>query len=409
VFAIQLSNSRVPRWYTEGLSEYETLIAHPAWRRENDNDLYGAMVNGTLPSIGALNSEFMQPDQNAVVVAYYQSAVTIEYIVQTYGFPKIVEGLKLFGKGKETPEVLKLITGKSIAQLDTEFRKYLEIRLKPYAGSFALPKRGFDDVTKLEIAADAAPKDAKLRAHVALGHYYAGEAEKANAAATTALSLDAKQPIARLILAEIAVHKNDAAKAKQLLTALTADGVDNADIRARLAAIAEQEGKTDELEKHLCAAKKLDPERAYAYQELHQLYEKKGDHARAVQELEHYVMLEQMELAPLKKLMTEFSKQKNWPKLRTYGDMAMYIAPHDPEVLGGYARALVEVGEAQKALFTYDTLMLTNPRRPGLVHLGRARALMTMKRTAEAKAALAEALKREPDNAEVLELKRQLP
>ncbi len=52
VFAIQLSNSRVPRWFTEGLSEYETLIARPDWRRENDADLYGAIANGTLPSIG---------------------------------------------------------------------------------------------------------------------------------------------------------------------------------------------------------------------------------------------------------------------------------------------------------------------------------------------------------------------
>lgn len=72
VFAIQLSNSRVPRWFTEGLSEYETLIARPDWRRENDADLYGAVANGTLVSIGDLNSEFMQPDASAVVVAYYQ-------------------------------------------------------------------------------------------------------------------------------------------------------------------------------------------------------------------------------------------------------------------------------------------------------------------------------------------------
>ncbi|MBA3818706.1 MAG: tetratricopeptide repeat protein, partial [Deltaproteobacteria bacterium] len=50
VFAIQLSNSRVPRWFTEGLSEYETLIARPEWRRENDSDLYGAVLHGTLPS-----------------------------------------------------------------------------------------------------------------------------------------------------------------------------------------------------------------------------------------------------------------------------------------------------------------------------------------------------------------------
>ena len=125
----------------------------------------------------------MQPDQNAVVVAYYQSAVTIEYLVQTYGFSKIVDGLKMFGKGKETPEVLRTITGKPIPQLDAEFRKYLEVRLAPYAGTFKLPTRGFDDVTKLEIAEAAAPRDAKAKANVALGYYYGGDADKAFTAA----------------------------------------------------------------------------------------------------------------------------------------------------------------------------------------------------------------------------------
>src|SRR5262249_22093371 len=206
VFAIQLSNSRVPRWFTEGLSEYETLIARPDWRRENDADLYGAVASGTLVSIGDLNSEFMQPDAGAVVVAYYQAAVTIEYLVATYGFPKIVDALKLSAPGRETPDVLQAITGKTIAQLDADFRKYLDIRLAPYAGTFKLPTRGFDDVTKLEIAADAAPKDARARAHVALGYYYAGEADKASDAAKAALALDAKQPIARYILAEVALR-----------------------------------------------------------------------------------------------------------------------------------------------------------------------------------------------------------
>ncbi|MGH7330620.1 MAG: tetratricopeptide repeat protein, partial [Polyangiaceae bacterium] len=40
VFAIQLSKYHVPRWFTEGLSEYETMIARPEWQRELDPELY---------------------------------------------------------------------------------------------------------------------------------------------------------------------------------------------------------------------------------------------------------------------------------------------------------------------------------------------------------------------------------
>ena len=410
VFAIQLSNSRVPRWFTEGLSEYETLIARPDWRRENDADLYGAVANGTLPSIAALNSEFMQPDTNAVIVAYYQSAVTIEYLVQAYGFPKIVEALKLFGKGKETPEVLQLITGKSIAQLDGEFRAFLDRRLKPYLGTLKLPTRGFDDVTKLEIAADAAPKDARARANLALGHYYGGDADKAIVAAQAALALDPKQPFARYIVAEVAMHKNDAAKAKGLIVGLIADGHDNYDLRSRLAQLAQMDGNTAEVEKQLCAAKKLDPERSYPYQELSQLYKKAGNIQKSLVELEHYAFLEQMELAPLKELISEYGKLASWAKVKTYAEMAMFIAPHDPEVLAALGRSSLETGDGAKALFTYDTMLLLKPapRRPALVHIGRAKALLKVGKKADARAAVALAAKTEPEHPDVLELQAKL-
>ncbi|HEY4177578.1 MAG TPA: tetratricopeptide repeat protein [Kofleriaceae bacterium] len=410
VFAIQLSKSRVPRWFTEGLSEYETLTARPEWRRENDADLYAAIANNTLPSIANLNSEFMQPDTNAVVVAYYQSAVTIEFLVQQYGFPKIVEALKLYGQGKESPEVLQTITGKTIVQLDTAFRAYLDIRLKPYAGTFKLPTRNMDDVTKLEIAADAAPKDAKARALVALGNYYGGDADKAAQVAQAALALDAKQPIARYILAEVALHKNDTEHAKQMIASLIADGTDSYDLRTRLAQIADSDKDTAEVIKQLCAAKKLDPERSYPYQELYGIYKKQGDMTKALPELEHYVYLEQMELAPLKELLVELSKLNQWAKVRRYADMAIFIAPHDPDVLAAMAKASVEENDPANALFTYDTMLLLTPapRRPALVHIGRVRAFMLQGKKAEAKAALALAAKTEPENAEVIELKAKL-
>jgi len=191
---------------------------------------------------------------------------------------------------------------------------------------------------------------------------------------------------------------------------LIADGVDNYDLRTRLAQIAQNDKDTTEVEKQLCAAKKLDPERSYPYQELAGLYKKQGAVAKSLVELEHYAFLEQMELAPLKELISEYSKLANWPKVKTYSEMALYIAPHDPEVLAGLARSAVEAGDPATALFTYDTMLLMKPapRRPALVHIGRTRALLLQGKKVEARAALALAQKTEPENAEVLELKNQV-
>ena len=410
VFAIQLSKSRVPRWFTEGLAEYETLIARPEWRRENDADLYGAVREDRLPSVAELNYEFMNPDGNAVVVAYYLSAVTIEYIVQTHGWKKIPEALKLFAAGKETPEVIATISGQTVAEFDAAFRRYLELRLAPYRGTFHLPGRGYDDVTKLEIAADAAPKDAARRADVALGYYYAGDADGAARHARQALELDAGNAIARYVLAEVELRTGDVESARKRYRAMVADGIDSFDIRGRLAQIAKDAGDHAEMVEQLCAAKTLDPERSYPYQELYAYYDEAGKKAEALAELEQYAMIEQMQLAPAKTLVEEHAKLGNWAKVRTYGELALYISPFDPEVLLDLGRAYLELGDPKQAIFTYDGALLTQPplRRPALAHLGRAKAYAALKDKKKAKAALAEALRTEPENAEALELKATL-
>ena len=51
VFAIQLSKNHVPRWFTEGLSEYETIIRRPEWQREDDPALYAALEGKRVPPI----------------------------------------------------------------------------------------------------------------------------------------------------------------------------------------------------------------------------------------------------------------------------------------------------------------------------------------------------------------------
>lgn len=410
VFAIQLSNSRVPRWYTEGLSEYETLIARPEWRREHDAQVYVAMQAGKLPSVAELNHHFMKPNMEQVVVAYYLSALTIEYIAANHGFDKIVEGLKLFGKGLETPAVIERITGQKVADFDQSFRAYLERRLAPYRGTFSLPTEGYDDIAKLAAAADARPADADAQAALALGQLFEGKAPEALAAAERALALAPKNRIALAVKAEIQLRMQALDGARETLEALIAAGGDSFDVRGRLAMIARKKGDTAEAEHQLCAAKKLNPESSYPYLELSEIYKAEGKKAQALAELETYVMLEQMQFGPLKELIQGHADQGAWDKVRRYGEMATFISLTDPELFLTLGRAYLETGDPDQALFTYDSALAVKPalRRPALAHIGRARALQAKNQRKQARKALAKALSIEPENAEALSLRKEL-
>ncbi len=410
VFAIQLSNSRVPRWFTEGLSEYETVLARPEWRRENDADVYAAMVDGSLPKLAELNYGFMKPNMQEVVVAYHTASLAVEYLARTYGFPKIVEALTLFGKGLETPAVLEKITGKKLAALDAEFRKHLELRLAPYAGTFQLPLRGMDDLAPLKKAAAARPKDAAAQARLALGHFYEGEAAPAQAAAARALAIDPQQTWALYVSAELAMRQGDTGAARALYETMIQAGADSFDIRARLGTIAGGAHDDELAIKHFCTAKKLDPERAMPYQALAELHRRAGRTEEALRELESYVMIEQMQLGPTRELVDGYAALKKWDKVRAFGELATEISLADADLFLTLGQAYLETGSPDRALYSYDSALLVRPvmRRPGLAHLGRARALLATGDKKGALKAVDQALRFESDNAEAAALKRQL-
>lgn len=409
VWAIQMSRSRVPRWFTEGLSEYETLVARPEWRRENDADVYRALQAGTLPSVAELNFGFMKPSMNQVIVAYYLSAVTIEYIVNRWGFDKIPQALRLFGKNKETPAVIKAITGLEVAEFDKQFRAYLLKRLRPYKGTWVIPTEGFGNVTKLEIAVAAKPKDAQMHANLSMGYYQQGNIRKAKASADAAIALDKTNKLALYLSAEIAYKMRRNADAKKHYLSLVSNGGDNADVRMRLGIVEQRLSNNQAAIKQYCAAKKLDPERSFPYMQLAGIYRRTGKPLDALRELEGYVMLEQMIYAPTRQLVNSYAKLKRWDKVRTYGQLAVYINPTNAEMFITLGKAWLPV-DPNKSIFNYQSALLSRPklRRPALAHIGMARAYWAKKDKRRARAALKKAFRTEPANAEALELKKKI-
>ena len=101
VFAIQLSKYHVPRWFTEGLSEYETMIRRPEWHRELDPELYLALRRKSLPGALGMNTAFTHADGDLdVTVAYYAASQMLAFTAEQFGFPRITRALEAWGEGR---------------------------------------------------------------------------------------------------------------------------------------------------------------------------------------------------------------------------------------------------------------------------------------------------------------------
>ncbi len=137
VFAIQISRSRVPRWFTEGLSELETMRARPEWSRHDDVALWGALRAGKLPTLVDLSTAFVRArDVDGALRAYAQAAVAMEFLERRFGFAKIREALVAYGRGERGAGVLERLAGMPADELERQFRDDLRRRFARYQGQF---------------------------------------------------------------------------------------------------------------------------------------------------------------------------------------------------------------------------------------------------------------------------------
>ncbi|HLM72094.1 MAG TPA: hypothetical protein VK459_05375, partial [Polyangiaceae bacterium] len=137
VFAIQMSKNHVPRWFTEGLREYETIIRRPEWQREEDPALFAALKGGRIPAVGSFNRAFTHVDSvEDVTMAYFAASQIAVFMAKEFGFPKVASMLPKWAAGQRTPDVVQGALGISTEELDRRFRAWLEPRLSRYTKQY---------------------------------------------------------------------------------------------------------------------------------------------------------------------------------------------------------------------------------------------------------------------------------
>jgi tetratricopeptide (TPR) repeat protein len=131
VITLQITDHKIPRWFSEGLSVYEERKGFPGWGDDLKMDYLSAIKAKKLLPTAELNDGFIRPKfENQVLVSYYQASLICDYIEQKFGFPAIKKMLLLYKQGKSTADVFQEALGLSLDQFDTEFFKWVDDKVK---------------------------------------------------------------------------------------------------------------------------------------------------------------------------------------------------------------------------------------------------------------------------------------
>ncbi len=130
VWHIQMSNSRVPRWFTEGLAEYDSTRRRPEWKREMNAALWDAHKSGRLKPIGSFNTMFTGAKNiGEIVLAYYYASKVVMFIDRTWGFEVFPKMLRAWGKRQPTEAVFQEVLGLSLDEFDARLDTWMEDEL----------------------------------------------------------------------------------------------------------------------------------------------------------------------------------------------------------------------------------------------------------------------------------------
>ncbi|HEX9296618.1 MAG TPA: tetratricopeptide repeat protein, partial [Polyangiaceae bacterium] len=407
VFAIQLSKSRVPRWFTEGLSEYETIVRRPEWQREEDPSLYAALEGGRIPPLDKFNQAFTHADDaRDVMTAYYAASQIQVYVATAFGMNKITEMLRLWGEGKPTEEVIQRALGIAPAELDRRVRAWLRSKLVRYGSQFVPDTHAPTlEVAKARVEQD--PKDPRKQVELALALAERHKFDEAEQAVASALAENPIEPNALFLRVRMLRAKKNAAGARQALLEMIRAGSDGYAVRMMLADLAAEAKRSDGARFEFLLAHQFDPTMVEPLQALYDLDHREKREAQALDWLRKIARLDQHDRKAYRLLLEGLIATGQFAEAKTLGEAAIFVDVENQVVHSLYATALARTGDHAKAIFELESGLLCNPKPPeaATLHAKLAQEHLALRNTTKAKAEQSEALRLDPNNAEAKALK----
>lgn len=133
VVTLNLTQNKMPRWLSEGISVYEELQRNPMWGQQMTPEYRQMILDGELTPIADLSGAFLNPPSPMhLQFAYYESALVVEFLVERYGLATLTAILGDLATGTE---INKAIASRTIPmkRLEREFESFAKKRARDLA------------------------------------------------------------------------------------------------------------------------------------------------------------------------------------------------------------------------------------------------------------------------------------
>jgi cellulose synthase operon protein C len=154
VFTLSVTNNRVPRWLSEGLSVYEEWTSGPTPGVAMNPKLLDTFKDGKLLPVVELDNGFMRPTyEGQIQISYDQAGLICLFAAQRWNIQKVVEFLRAFNdESMTTDAAVRSVFKVTPEEFDKAFQDFMRERFGKYLTD---PKRWKDLMTKAHTALEA--------------------------------------------------------------------------------------------------------------------------------------------------------------------------------------------------------------------------------------------------------------
>lgn len=151
-FHLALTDSRVPRWFTEGLAGFEERRSRRGWGDDVTPGFLAAFLQRRLVPVSELNRGFTNPDYpEQLGYSYYQASLVCDQIAAEHGPDALRALLQQFRQGGSTAQAVQTVLGTDLEAFNGRFDAYVRQRFaRPLAGLRSWQASGEPEPRSLE-------------------------------------------------------------------------------------------------------------------------------------------------------------------------------------------------------------------------------------------------------------------